>query len=119
MGKPSTLTTSRAPTAQSSGSKAVLHELKDLVGWAGDDLCAERSQQLAEAALLTAGAGKAGPWLASGNLHFRKVTSVPGQRGSLCLHCVYTVWFMLTTSCPSGTLGFGGQAEGADMTCPQ
>lgn len=37
--------------------------------------------------------------------------SVPDQRGSLRLHSLCRLWLMLAACFPSGTLGFGGQAE--------
>lgn len=39
---------------------------------------------------------EAGPRLASGSLHFGRVPSLPDQRGSLYLDCLYKLWLLLT-----------------------
>ena len=59
---------------------------------------------------------KTGPWLASGNLDFRKfpIISRTVMSGSLPKLFVHTLWFRLNISFPSGSLEFCmGSPEGA------
>ena len=53
-------------------------------------------------------AERVGPWLVSGNWDLGRVpntlTDKKGSRGRKCLY--KTIWFMLNTCFPSGSLGF-------------